>query len=423
MRAGISLLLGGLLLATGVTGFRALARRKTSPAKEQVVPPRTAVRFLVVEQGVYQEQIEAYGRARAMRRSKISAEIAGRVVWISPRLEVGAAVTKDEPLVRLDDTDLKGSVTAARARLAQAHAGTRLLILKKASLQQKVAVAAKEHESARNDYDRIKKLVATKVSSKTELDKRWLAVGQIERILVDLQSRLKMLDPEQEQNLAEIAVQSAALARARHDLARAVVSAPYAAQVTARTAQLGQRVGVGAALFELVDNSAVEIPLALPVSRYGDVRRGARAVLRIASARSSSSVRSSTERPHLGQIARIAPEIDTANQTFRAYVQLRGSDGQAAPIPPGAFVHAAVHGRRYEKVISLPRSIFVDDALLVLESSADKPDQAIVRRLTPPIYKRLSDVYLIRDTLTSGTRVVLTNLEHIADGSRVQLIR
>lgn len=424
VRALISLILVGLLLFAGATGFRKLASMKRPPAKEQVLPPRTAVRVQAVRPALYQESIEAYGRARAIRRTTVSAEVSGRVVWLADRLEAGAAVDSTKPLVKLDDRDQDTAVESAAARLKQAQAASRRLVILESSLKKKVTVATKEYDSARAEYERIEKLVDKKVSSQTELDRRRLSAGQMERLLVDLKAQLRMVGPDKERNAAEIRVAASALKRAKLDHERATIFAPYAGHVLARRAHVGQRVAPGTPLFELVDNTVVEIPLALPVSRYGEVAPGAKVELRIASARSGrSSVRSSAERAHLGRVVRIAPEIDVSNQTFLVYVQLSGKQGQPAPIPPGAFVHAGVHGRQYADVIALPRAIFVDEALFVAEPDPDVPGEAIVRRVEARIHERLSDVYLIREGLPTGSRVVLTNLEQIGEGSRVQLIK
>jgi RND family efflux transporter MFP subunit len=198
--------------------------------------------------------------------------------------------------------------------------------------------------------------------------------------------------------------------RARDDLARTEIAAPFRGVVERRLVELGARVAPGTELFELVDVSRVEIAVGLPASRFDVVRAGAEVIVRRREGASTAWT---------GTLARTSPTVDTENRTFAAYVSIDAHDAPA-PIPPGAFVVVEVTGERYDDVIVVPRSAFVGSTVFVAEP--DGEHEAVVHALTPVVRATLLDVVLVQSGIETGAQIVTSNVEQIADGSRVRRV-
>ncbi|HEU4400534.1 MAG TPA: biotin/lipoyl-binding protein, partial [Candidatus Polarisedimenticolia bacterium] len=87
-----------------------------------VRPGPVPVTVYRVARGVVEETVtnSKAGTVKARRRSKISPEIGGRVVYIGPRQ--GAKVRQGEVLLRIRDSDLRASLALAEQELVTARA-------------------------------------------------------------------------------------------------------------------------------------------------------------------------------------------------------------------------------------------------------------------------------------------------------------
>ncbi len=416
--ATLSLLLAIAVLAIGLGAFRLLSLLATPPERAAVVPVRAAVHVLRAARGDFRETLTGYGRARALRRAAVPAEIAATVLSVSPRLEAGQRVDAGEELVRLDPRDAQTAQGEAVARLAQAEARLVRARGDSENLAAQIEVAARELANTQRELERLRELVA-KATSESEVDAQRVAVSIRELALLGLQGRRATAIADVKTAQAEIAAARSALERAQNDVARAVVRAPYAGTIVERVAQPGERVAPGSALFSIVDLSHIEIPVSLPASRHGDVAVGAAAVVRL---------REGGDVVWEGRVTRVAPNVDTERRVFAAFLDVT-TDGErdAATIAPGAFVVATVEGRLTADVIAVPREAFVADALFVAESDGP-PDgatgarPAIVRERLPSIVRRMAETVLVGSGIEPGELIVVTGVSEVAEGARVLVL-
>lgn len=391
----VVLLGGGWLLHEWLTGMR------EAPTREERSARAVAVRVKPVVRTDYQETLVGYGRARALRGTRVAAEVPGVVRWLAPELQAGGSVRAGEELVRLDDRDLREALRSALARRSEAQAEAKRLTTDLETTRKKLAISREELAASEREVGRIEDLEGRGGATKSELDKERLRFLVRQGAVLELEGRDAALEAQIERNRFESAELDAAIAAAQLDLERAVVGAPYAGRIVERDVDVGARVAPGTVLFELVDVSRVEIPVALPASRYGEIGVGAVASVRVGTG---------TE-PRRGAIARVAPRVSTDDRTFFAYIVIENVAG-VAPVPPGAFVTAQVHGRRFTDVVVLPRTAFVGRQVYVHHDG-------VARRKEPAIRCALPHVLIADGGLEEGEELILTNLEEIADGTRV----
>ncbi len=411
-RAVISLALIAGVIYCGWEAFKHLKSLKEEPEQKAVIIPRTAVRVRSVEFQDYREVLSGYGVAHALRKTQVEAELPGVVKWISPKLEAGGEVEKGEALVKIDDRDLVQAKMAAMAGMEQAEAAVETLKYELDGATRQLAVARKELETARREEERLRNLMEKERVSASTVDKQSMQTAIAEKAVVALEMRERANRPSTDRALAEVSLRKAQLERAANDLSRATILAPYAGVIEKRHVQLGARIAPGRPLFKVIDLSRVEIPVSLPASHFGKVQKDSPARFRY---------RIEDETIWEGKVARVAPNVNAADRTFHAYLDIQaGQNGHR--IPEGAFVMADIAGPTHEKVIVIPRTAFVGDHLFVVDRTEDNDSTATVSVRFPVIRKRLADVALVDSGLEQGEEVILTNVEEIADGSKVTIV-
>jgi membrane fusion protein (multidrug efflux system) len=331
--------------------------------------------------------------------------VAGMVRSVAPGLEAGMAVQADQELVRLDDRDLREAVQSVLARRDKTRAEAKRLATDLDTNGKKLELSREELAASAREVTRIEGLEGRGGATKSELDKERLRYLVRRGAVLDFEGRQASLEAQIERNRFESAEIEAAVADAQLNLTRAVIRAPYAGRVVDKAVEVGERVAPGTVLFGLVDLARIEIPVALPASRYGEVKIGAPASIRIGTG----------AEPRVGTIVRLAPRVSDADRTFFAYVVIENVAG-TAPVPPGAFVTAHVDGRRFADVIVLPRTAFVGRQVYVHRDG-------VAQVIEPSIRYALPHVLLADGGVEEGDELIVTNLEEIADGTRVTPIR
>ena len=400
-----------VLLAVGIAGFRWISGFKTPPERREGESPLVPVSVAPARLEDHVERYRCYGKVKPLRSAALSAELASVVTEISRHLEAGQRVAEGDVLVRLDDRSFAAlrARAAARHELARAERARDQAALTGLELQRRFT--ADELRVSRAELQRMEGLVAQGTSAQADLD-------QQRRFTTGLERALARLDQEYETAADTIAVRDQAIAAAQADLdladldlQRCQIRAPFSGVVVSRAVNLGERTAPGQELLRLVDLDRVEIPLAVPGRALGEVVVGATARLEMAGR---------TETMEL-PVARIAPAIDDQTRSFFAYVVLAREDGLVPPAP-GDFVEGSIEGRIHRDVIVVPRTATLGD-LVFLARPQDDPAVAIVeaRRIHP--VRVLPEVVLLDSGIAPGELVILDNLEEVADGGRVRLIR
>jgi len=399
-----------LLLLLGAGAFAGLMKLKKEPVKSGRKAPRTVVRVVAATRGGYQETLRGYGRARALRQSDVSAEVPGVVAWISDDLEAGSAIEAGVELLRIDARDFKTGHATATARKSQADAAVASFTVRLSSLTRRLEIARKDLETADREFDRVRELAEDEVVTQSELDRQRITKSLTEKEVLTLESQLDATEKELLRARAEVVAAKATLDRAKLDLERTTVRAPFAGRVVERRSSRGARVSTGGILFTLVDLSLVEVPVALGASHYGEVAAGSDASIRI---------REGGEAVWTGTVARVSPTVNDRDRTFSAFLVVKGSP-LANPVPPGTFILAEIQGRAFDNVIAVPRIAFVGDRIYLAKGSST--DEATVTSCVPEVLRMLPSTALVTGGLEPGQRVIVSNLEQIADGAAVRVV-
>ncbi|HYD72060.1 MAG TPA: hypothetical protein VEF55_02915, partial [Candidatus Binatia bacterium] len=101
--------------------FIVMSVLRPRPEEKNATPHPPAVQFAVAHARPTTITINVQGEARPRFEATLAAQVAGRIVWVSPKFAEGGAFAEGEALARVDGADYQLAVVRARSQVAQAE--------------------------------------------------------------------------------------------------------------------------------------------------------------------------------------------------------------------------------------------------------------------------------------------------------------
>ncbi|MDP6528069.1 MAG: efflux RND transporter periplasmic adaptor subunit [Gemmatimonadota bacterium] len=326
MKIHPKVLLPVLVVALGAIGAVTLVKTRRAVRSEATAVPPPLVRVMEVETSRVRLDVYSRGMVEAEVETDLVARVAGEVMEVSPSFVAGGFFDDGDLLLRIDPADYELAVVQAEAAVAQAW--VRLLH------------EEGEAEVARADWERL---------------------GG-----ADAPDALVLRLPHVAEARAQHAAAEALLGRARLDLDRTVVRAPYDGQVRAKAVDVGGQVAPGTPLGRIYGSEAALVRLPVPVEDMAFVDTAAEPAVRLTGDFAGRTHEWS------GVVARAEGEIDPRTRTVKLVARIAdpmtpGANGRP-PLMTGLFVEARVEGLTMDDAVVLPRSVLRGgDRVLLVE--------------------------------------------------------
>ena len=412
MRKVLLVLVPIVLLAAGAVGASYLIRTKPrvepSPPTERV----WTVDAVAVRLSDVQPDIQLFGKIFAARQIQIRALVTGQVVKIHPNLVEGGLVRRGEVILAIDEFEYRSALKESEARLAEVRAR---IVEREARRLAETQALKRDREILAvlaRDLKRARQLRKRGNISVQSLDKKRLELSRQQRAIVLRQNGIDAEAARLEQEKATIERLDVAVQRARYNLERTRVRAPFDGVFQNVTAQAGQRLSVNDRVGSLIDTGRLEARFHISDAQYGRltgtsqgvIGRKARVIWRVGQ----------RELVLNAVIARVGAQIDAASGGVELFARIEDREA-AASLRPGAFVEVLIPDRVYARVARVPETVLhpgnvvygVDDGRLVQRRAA--------------IVGRVGNDVLLRGGLSEGERLVTTQSVAIAPGLRVEL--
>jgi RND family efflux transporter MFP subunit len=353
------------------------------------------VSVIEVQPRELQFSVQTQGTVVPRTESDLIPQVSGEVIWVSSRLVSGGFFEAADPLLRIDPSDHRVELEAARAVVARTKS---------------------EFARAKTEIERQRSLAVQGVASQARID--------------DAEEAFQVTE-------AELREQTAKLARAERDLDRTEIRAPYQGRVRSEKVDVGQFVSRGVSIGRLYATDYAEVRLPLPDRDlfYLDIPfnlSGERA----ASDGDPTETQPGPEvqlraefagepRTWVGRIVRTEGEIDAKSRMVHLVARVEDPYGQSgatgsAPLAVGLFVDAEIQGRKVENVFVLPRTALRTDAGSDLVYVVDTGDR--LRFKTVDVLRAKRDDVVIGGGLRPGDRVCVSPLAAAVDGMAVRIV-
>ncbi len=319
-----------------------------------------------------------HGTVLPRTESELVPEVSGRVIGISPAMVSGGFFRQGDLLLEIDPLDYEVGLEQAKAALA--------------SSRSELTNATKAHERQLD-------LAERQSTSQSQKD--------------DALNRLHFAQ-------ASLREARARLSRARRDLERTRITAPYDGRVRSERVDIGQFVNRGAPVASLyaTDVAEVRLPLHdeelayldLPLAGTPFEDRQARAILRAQFA--------GEQHTWEGQIVRTEGELDPQTRMINVIAQVDApyqQTGNRPPLAVGLFVEAEIVGHQVDNIFVLPRSALQQNEQIYVVGDDNRlqfRDITILRSVAEEIY--------ISDGIRPGELICLSPVNNAIPGMLVQ---
>ena len=341
--------------------------------KQRVVPAVEVVEVTAADHAV---KISTQGVVESARETRLAAEVGGRVMEISPSFKRGGVVKKGERLVQIDPADYRSALAAAEVRRAEAELA---LELEKARVEQ------------------------------AQLD--WAKLGSGS----DPLNALVLREPYLAAAEASAASAVEAAAKARRDVERTEILAPFDAGLRSANAEVGAVVAPGTMVAELYASGDLEVRLPLSLEDFGFLARAADG--KVTGEIVLKGKIGADEYTWKAEMARVDPEISRETLSAHVAVKVLPTEGSTFPLPPvGLFVNAEIAGKTLGDIKEIPRRALIEGNRTIVVMAGNK---IAFRDLTIPRLTRATA--LVSGGLEAGDRVVLTRLSAPVVGMEVEI--
>ncbi len=358
-----------VLLFSALLVWLIMANRP-EPTRRKAPENPVSVEVTTVAPQSYIVRLRSRGVVTPRRETTLVAQVAGVIREVSPRYQVGERFAKGEWLLRIDPRDYRIAVTLAESRLAQARL----------RLAQEEARA----EQARRDWERL---------------------GEPGK-----PSELTLRIPQLRSERAAVAAAEAELEKARLDLQRTRIRAPYAAQLVEKRVDVGQFVtpGTPVALIQEVERLEVRLPLTSRQLAFLPLTEKPAVTL--------SWTAGPEMRTWPARILRAEGVVDPGTQQRFVVAELEKPAKKGDPPPSGQFVEAAIEGRRLDEVLVIPNgAVRAGNAVFVVD------DRNLLRRRELTVIWRDETHTVARPALEPGDRLVTSPVVESLLGRRVTI--
>jgi RND family efflux transporter MFP subunit len=322
-----------------------------APALAADAPPVPVVVTTVQSQN-FGASLAATGTVVSRNDARISSEVGGPLSWIA---EPGATVKRGDTLARIAPERLSLTLRDNEAAVKRLEAQLSLLATQRARLQ-----------------------TLGNVVSQSQLD--------------EALSRERMAEQDVEQ--ARVARD-----RARLDLNRAAVRAPFDGVVAERLQQSGEFVASGAPLLRLVNERDLEVVARAPMTTADTVTAGADAQI------------IDGDRKVSGKVRAVIPVGDERSRMVELRIALTDRWRVGAP------VRVEIAPRDVRKVVTVPRDAVIlrQGASYVMRVRADNTAERVAVNIGPGRENQVQ----IDGTLRAGDRVIIRGGERLEPGQSV----
>lgn len=377
-----------LTVCGAITTFLVLNRPEAK--QREATPPVLYVQTLTAEPRSERFRIRAQGTVGPRVETTLVSEVSGQVVDRAASFVAGGFFRKGEVLLEIDPRNYRAEVARTEAMVAQART----------AIARELVLAGRPAD----DWQRL----------------RNLSVDDAEM------EQLALRKPGLAQALAELESASAMVEKARGDLDRTRIRAPYDGLVRTRIADIGQFVNAGTPLAETfaIDRAEVRVPLRQADLPFLELPPPGLDPASVEPPAVTLEADIGGERHQwVGRLVRTEGVFDPRSQVLYGVVEVddpyglrSAGKGAAVPLRVGTFVSARIDGREAANLIRVPRHALQpgNRIWVVTDEETIEPRQVDIAR-------RDEAWVWIADGLESGARVSVTSVSNPVAGTPVRV--
>jgi len=369
----IVIILGGVLIMMGLSSM------KKPPAEKEKVDNTPIVAVETVTLSPMTLSVTSYGIVKPKYETELVAQVSGQVVELDKSFVRGEFVKKGQLLARIDPSDYEASLMDAQANLASA-----------------------------------------KAAFKIELAQGKVAETEWKRIIDTSPTELSLRKPQLAQELARVKAAQASVMRAKRNLERTEIRAPYDAMLDSRKIGLGSFVSMGSPIGKLLGTDIAEVRLPVADNQLKFLsNQGKNSPVILLGTFAGESVRwqANIDRGEgvIDNSSRMSYLVAQINDPYRLKIQ-EDKNEQVKPLRFGSYVNAQINGQNLASATLIPRHLVVEGKVPTLDHESK------LHYVSINIVRQEGANVVVSKGLLEGDQLIVSALDYPIDGMKLALI-
>ncbi|NOU48943.1 efflux RND transporter periplasmic adaptor subunit [Pseudoalteromonas sp. JBTF-M23] len=364
----LAVLVGGIGAAVAFSAMKQPPEKKS----EQVVHPLVEAKPITV--APMQLNVDSYGLVKPKYSTELVAQVSGQVIAVSDAFVKGGFVKKGDVLARIDPNDYEAALIEAEANLARASSA--------------LEIEQAQAHVAKTEWQRIK-----------------------DNANATIPSELYLRKPQLAEKLASFRAAQASVKRAKRNLERTYIKAPYDAIIESRNLSLGSVVNAGSQFGVLNATSVAEIrlPVADNELQYL-VNGGINANVTLTAQVEGKPAK------WQGKIVRSEGVIDQRSRMtyLVAQVDKPYSDKRTA-LRFGAYLNATIDGKTIDSAAAIPQHLVKNNRIAILNNDQTLSFKPI------NIVREYNGHTIVDAGVNNGEQLITSALEYPTEGMQLRL--
>jgi len=368
-----------LILLVGFLGSSFLQYFKSQP--QQVKPEKKAlpIEFIEVSKGTAPVSIQAYGNVEASKSLSVRAQVSGAVVKVHDNFEIGARIKKDEVLFQIDKRDYEIAIESASAEVERARF-------------------------------QLKQEKGNQIVAKRE----WELIGSDAAGVSELSQELALRKPQLKEKQASLRAALGRLKKAKLDLERTSVKAPFDILVLSENVELGQFLNPQSIAAELVATDAfyIRASVARDSLRWVNEKQAEPVKIVLESASTNPVERT-------GKLLRNIGSVDPKGRMAQLLVAVEDPlsiKGSEMPVLLGSYVKVEIQGSSVADVFKIPRASLREGSRVWVVSR----DETLEFKDVSVVFSEGENVF-VKGDLKETERVITSSLKNALRGTLLKV--
>jgi RND family efflux transporter MFP subunit len=353
---------------------------KTGPKATRKAPAKikTTVKVITVKPLSRNVTVTGLGRLIPALEINLQARVSGEVIYLHPDFVPGGIINKGEILVKLDDIDYQLKLQQRQNALSERLADLRM-----------------------------------EEGSQTVARQEWELINQVSDDIDQSSKDLALRKPQLAKARANLKFAEAELDKAKIDLARTIIKAPFNGVIRKKNIDLGAQVSSQSSIGILTGTEVfwADIPLGVDKLEWIDLpgpdHHGAAVKIFY------------NDNFRQGRIIKLQAELDPQGLMARVLIEVSDPLGLKNHKPPlllGSFVRAEIKGKMLKNVFEIPRSALQEDNQLLVAT----PENTLHIQPVEVVWKDSDHVY-VKQGLSPEDRVIVSNVPSAIEGMLLKI--
>ena len=383
---------------------------------------------------VIEPRVVGFGTAKYAKKWRAVAQVTGRIQQVHPELRPGAIISAGETLLKIDDADYRSAAAELTAFIEQKQAEISQLEQNRSNYEKTLALERSALALLKKELKRIQTLVASRAESQSTVDTARRSLIAQQKVIQDLENNKSLIDPQIQVLKAGVRQTVAQLEKAKRDVERTLIQAPFTMRIGDVDLELDQFVGANEALFEGISDSEIEIEVQIsrtdiprllslppanhtpPEERTMEMMRNRFRVKPIVEISGGESTM-----VYEGRFLRVREAVDSQTRQVAVVIgvtnELKLTDGRPRPpVLDGSFCKVTLRGESIGERVVVPRVSLHGDAVYVIDK-----DSRLAKRAVKVDFHQ-EDVVVIADGLSVGEQVVIADPSPAVEGSLIEAV-